>query len=169
MTEVERMRRYIKSKGVVFGDGSRLPELVDCVSADPIPALIERARDQGLKLIYVYDMQAQDESRREQDATIWKNVTLDGRGTWYAIGISYQALSVGRDYAVLVFLHELAHLFTDCIEDHTAAFHAYLDELLTEYNRANGTAIKNDYFGLSDQKPQKAPERAQERSDPIHM
>ena len=144
----DRMRRYIERNGVVFDDGDRQEELAAYLSGDPIPVLIDLAREQGLKLLYTFSAAEQDESRKDRDGECWKNCTLDGRETWYSIGISTEALDRGRDYTVFVFLHELCHLFTGG-GNHTAAFHSFLDYLLSEYNSANGAEIENDYQGLN--------------------
>ena len=145
--EFDRMSRYIERNGVVFDESGRTTELAEYLTGDPITALIERARDQGLKLIYTFVSEDQDESRQDRDGECWKNVTLDGKGTWYSIGISTDALDRGKEYTVLVFLHELCHIFVDG-DRHPPAFHRYLDYLLKLYNEANGTEIVNDYNGL---------------------
>ena len=142
------MTRFLKKNGVVIEDRNYAKKLAGYLCGDPIPDLISRAGKHGLVFFYVYDMERQPIGRREQDAEIWKDVTTDGNGTWYAIGISTQALNYGKEYTVLVFLHEITHLLTDCEEEHTEIFHAYLDKLLKNYNAANKTAIKNDYYGL---------------------
>ena len=147
--EVQRMAAYMESQGVVIDHTDHAHTLAEYLRGDPIPQLIEKAQCKGLKILYVYDMQRQQYNTRA-DATIWKNCTLDGSGTWYAIGISTQALDLGRDYTAFVALHEITHLLTDCIEDHTPAFHSYLDYVITLYNNANGTHIVNDYCGLSE-------------------
>lgn len=103
-------------------------------------ALAENATD----LFFLYDM--------ERD-----NVPHDGKSVWdtnsagrevTALGMATQAIRQGRDYAVMVFLHELAHLITR-EPGHTAAFHQYLDYLLSEVETFSGIPVKNDYYGLS--------------------
>lgn len=143
------MTRHLEREGVVFDAGDQTNLLAEYLSGDPLPALLEQAKRRGLKLIYTYDMQQQGEDRNRQDGETFKNVSVDGKRIWYAIGLSLQALLAGREYTVLIFLHELTHVLL-MTGDHTPGFHRYLDYLLHEYNRANGTTIKNDYYGLDE-------------------
>lgn len=71
----------------------------------------------------------------------------DGRRV-ASIGISIQALHAGHDYAIMVFLHEMAHVLSSFPSAHGPEYHAYLDRLIERYNQAAGTEITNDYFGL---------------------
>ena len=145
------MVRYIKSTGIKIEDQDHTAKLSEYLNGDPIPELLKDAEAKGLKVVYTYDMPQQGKEFRDADAITINNVTRDNHGTWYAIGISIQALAEGKEYTILVFLHEVAHLITDCEENHTIKFHQYLDYLLYEYNKVNGTRIENDYYGLLSQ------------------
>lgn len=101
-----------------------------------------------LSLIYLYDMDKQPLAVKKSDG--FSSVSerqSDGRRV-ASIGISLQALHAGKDYAVLVFLHELTHILSDFPSKHGPEFHAYLDRLIKRYNEATRSAVQNDYQGL---------------------
>jgi hypothetical protein len=70
------------------------------------------------------------------------------------IGISVESLKAGREYATLIFLHELTHMimFFEYGEEgsgHSVQFHNYLNMLLEIYNSKTGEDVKNDYYGIN--------------------
>lgn len=102
-----------------------------------------------LSLIYLYDMDKQPLAVKKSDG--YSSVSerqSDGRRV-ASIGISLQALHAGKDYAVLVFLHELCHCLYSS-SPHGTEFHQKLDFLLKRYNMGTGSDIKNDYQGLAE-------------------
>lgn len=102
----------------------------------------------SLSLVYVYDQREQPESISPNDgySSVSERQT-DGRRV-ASIGISIQALHRGDEYAVMVLLHELAHILRSYPVDHGQEFHQTLDKLIVRYNVATGAKIENDYFGL---------------------
>lgn len=144
LVERDRVLRWIQSQGAVFCTDERerqrakevaaavwsvFPEYLGCVSA-----------------LYVYRMdQQQCEDLKQADGITWTDVTQD-IGTLYAIGLSVEALNVGTDYSVLVFLHELCHVLVD--REHSLTFQIRLNELIRKFDQATGRKIENDYYGL---------------------
>lgn len=119
--ERETAKRYLRDMPVVF------PELVGELSA-----------------IYLYRQGEQETERlRKSDAIIWKDVTLDGFGTLYAVGISLEAVERGSEYVKFVFLHELCHIRVSGV--HSLAFHQQLDRMIERFNQETGSHIVNDY------------------------
>ena len=119
--ERETAKRYLRDMPVVF------PELVGELSA-----------------IYLYRQGEQETERlRKSDAIIWKDVTLDGFGTLYAIGVSLEAIERGKEYVQLLFLHELCHVRIS--GDHSTKFHRELDRMIDRFNQETGSHIVNDY------------------------
>lgn len=99
------------------------------------PDLLYRS---GLRLLFLYE---QDETQ-ENDGVCWLDVTRDGHGVLYAIGLATWTLE-NPPYFQLVFLHELAHIAVG--GEHNAAFRAYLDSLIARFNEATGVQLVNDY------------------------
>lgn len=119
--ERETAKRYLQDMPVVF------PELVGELSA-----------------VYLYRQSEQATERlRKCDGIIWRDVTLDGFGTLYAIGISLEAIERGKEYTQFVFLHELAHVHVG--GDHSTEFHRELDRMIEQFNRRTVGHLSNDY------------------------
>lgn len=119
--ERETAKRYLRDMPVVF------PELVGELSA-----------------IYLYRQSEQATERlRKSDAIIWKDVTLDGFGVLYAVGLSVGAVERGEEYTQFLFLHELAHVHVS--GDHDPEFHRVLDRLIARFNQCTGGRVVNDY------------------------
>ena len=139
LVEKQRIRRWIERQGVEIHEATtREREVVRRALKDMprlFPDLLYRS---GLRLIYLY------EQREDQvnDAICWRDVTLDGRGTLFAIGIATWALEYPSHFQLL-FLHELAHIATG--GEHNACFCAYLDGLIAQFNGATGAQLVNDY------------------------
>lgn len=109
----------------------------------------EEMLSSSLTFIYLYDQNKQPPQIAKNDgyASISK-MLKDGRRV-SSIGISIQALHNTKEYAVLVFLHELAHILYYTEQEHDTVFHNYLDSLIERYNAATGERVKNDYFALT--------------------
>lgn len=99
-----------------------------------------------LTLIYLYDQEKQppDIAKCDGRASISERLK-DGKRV-SAIGVSLQALHYYKEYAVMIFLHELTHILYDTKEEHGAEFHSYLDNLIERYNQATGEKVENDYY-----------------------
>lgn len=110
----------------------------------------------SLSFIYLYDQNKQPPSISENDgySSISKMLKYGRRVS--AIGISIQALHETKEYAIMVFLHELAHILYEPENEHDYMFHNYLNYLIARYNDATGEYVKNDYYGLTNKNPFKA-------------
>lgn len=115
-------------------------ELAMCLFLPLLQIFGEEMSD--LSLIYLYWQDEQPEELQGIDG--WCNTFIHpatGRQIC-AIGLSLDALHCSLDYAVMVSIHELAHLKyagDDC------RFFPYMDKLLERYNRATDSDIQNDY------------------------
>ncbi len=104
-----------------------------------------------LVLIYLYDIEKQppDSAIGISDGFSSNSINRLNQTTKVSIssiGISLQALHKSKEYAIMVFLHELTHVFG--YGEHDAAFYKFLDELISRYNKATGENVVNDYYGL---------------------
>lgn len=117
----------------------------------PVMAIFEYEVTE-LAAVFVYRQQEQTgEAKGADGITLWfSNPKI--YATVFSVGVSIEALKAGRDYATMVFLHELAHVrvspTNNRIMPHDRFFHSYLDKFIERYNRRTGKRIKNDYFGL---------------------
>lgn len=160
LTERERaeaLTQFCRDTRIIISDKQQgLDTLTKYLAELLPPALLDVLRD-TVDLVFTYSMEE-------------SGVTFDGRGgkavkntetgqTVTIIGEAQEAIDAGRDYAVMVFAHELAHVLTGEIE-HTPAYHQYLDYMLHEIEVYSGHRIKNDYYGLpADQRPPDARQR----------
>lgn len=101
-----------------------------------------------LALIYLYDIEKQppDSVIGISDGFATTRINKASGVCIRSIGISLQALHKSKEYAVMVFLHELTHIFG--YDEHDAAFHKFLDKLISRYNKATGENVVNDYYGF---------------------
>ena len=116
----------------------------------------------NLALVFFYEQSQQPEELRKLDGLAFQFVSKTGAPPVYAIGISKAALDKGAAYLKKLWAHECAHVLHGI--DHRAH-----DSRFREILRLLDPVYKEAAERPNDQKPQKAPERAQERSDPIHM
>lgn len=137
--EGQRTLRWIQRQGVVF-----YPEKPERETAKRylrgmskiFPELVGQ-----LRAIYLYRMSEQ--GNKTYDGILWKNVTTDGRGTLYAIGISLEAISHGPQYLQRLFVHELAHILAPCAPGtHSTEFHVTYQKLLHQYDEATGSCLE---------------------------
>lgn len=97
-----------------------------------------------LDTIFVFRESDQREEFQGADGWLW---WFDGMGkTRFALGVSIEVLEGDQNYAVLVVLHELAHLRSG--QPHNACFSGCLDVLINQYNKATGEGIENDYSSV---------------------
>lgn len=140
----DRVLRWIQSQGAVFYyDPDKHERLKSYLSKMPWVFPLFQL---GVYALYVYRQEDQPVELKNCDAICWDDVTTDGIGTLHAIGISTTALDRGPEYTQFVFLHELTHVTHG--GEHTAEFHAALDELIDLYNRETGAVLANDYYGI---------------------
>lgn len=160
LTERERaaaLSQFCRDTQIIISDKQQGLDTLVGYLAELLPtALLDVMRD-TVDLVFTYSMEK-------------SGVTFDGRGgraikntetgqTVTVIGEAQEAINAGRDYAVMVFAHELAHVLTGEIE-HTATYHQYLDYLFREIEIYSGHRIQNDYYGLpADQRPPDARQR----------
>lgn len=137
-----RVLRWVERQGVVFYPGKLERETAKRYLRDMPVVFPELVGELSAIYLYRQDEQATERLRRS-DAIIWKDVTLDGFGTLYAVGISLEAIEQGKEYTELLFLHELAHVHVS--GDHSTEFHRELDRMIERFNQETGSRIVNDY------------------------
>ncbi len=94
--------------------------------------------------MYEQDKQGTERLRR-CDGIIWRDVTTDGNGTLYAVGLSVEAAEKGETYVQFLFLHELAHIPVPCAPDeHGPQFRREMARLLGRFKRATGSTLENE-------------------------
>lgn len=146
-------RWLVNHKGVVMSE-DQLQNGFLTVYVERIHKAIPELYNGGLSLVYVYDMDEQKNEGSYSDGIDWLDVVVSSDGKpvdkLHAIGISTQAIDAGRDYAVMVFLHEYTHTLLEKPNDHGMMFHFTLDRLIERYNQATGSSVSNDYMDLPD-------------------
>ena len=137
-----RVLRWIERRGAVFYPGTLERETAKRYLQDMpmvFPELVGK-----LSAIYLYRQDEQATERlRKCDGILWKDATLDGFGTLYAIGISLEAIELGKEYVQLLFLHELCHIRVSGV--HSLAFRQQLNRMIERFNQETGSRITNDY------------------------
>ena len=132
--------KQVEKLGIKICDDPHERELAMCLFLPLLQIFGEEMSD--LSLIYLYWQDEQTEELRNIDG--WCNLfthPTTGRQIC-AIGLSLDALHCSLDYAVMVAVHEMAHLKYAGEDDN---FFSYMDQLLKRYNRATGDNVKNDY------------------------
>ena len=97
-----RVLRWIKSQGVIFYAGKEERKTAKNYLRE-MPAIFPELFSM-LNAIYLYRMSEQTD--KIHDGEMWRDVTTDGMGTLYAIGLSLEAISAGRKYLQSIFIHE---------------------------------------------------------------
>lgn len=146
----DRVLRWVRSQGMALCyDEARWARLELCLRdvVSALPDVFRQTLQLGVCAIFLYRQSVQQAEFATTDGQCFKDVTRDGQGVLYAIGISAEALEQGADCVALVILHELAHVIHG--GDHDAAFHAALDDLIEQYNAVTGSHVVNDYYGLN--------------------
>ena len=151
----------LKKYGVVMLDDKTAETFRHYVEQDPLDISFF-AEYGNLALVFFYEQSQQPEELSKLDGMAFQFVSKTGAPPVYAIGISKAALDKGAAYVKKLWAHECSHVLHGI--DHRAH-----DSRFREILRLLNTAYKEAAERPNDQKPQKAPERAQERSDPIHM
>lgn len=94
-----------------------------------------------LSVIYLYRQREQVNSAF--DGVLWKDVTLNGNGVLYAIGLSVEAIGRGEMYLQRLFIHELTHIIVPCMPGtHSTEFHVTYQKLLHKYDGATGSCLE---------------------------
>ena len=154
----EEMRKQLEQEdGIILLDDQEARDRLRSVLVPAFVACFEDFCKAGdLCLVYPFSMDGQSEESQIADCDGFSSRKTDPQTgkPRCAIGVSVEAMDAGTTYAVLVLLHELCHLIviepqTENFTDHSAHFHATLDELIEKYNTAYKTEIVNDYFGLA--------------------
>ena len=171
-----RVLRWVQSQGKVLCHDTAEQQRLSVLLDELRPIFPEMEQVHGW---FVYRQQDQPPNLRGDDAETWRDVTLDGSGVLFAIGISVDGLDTGHDYAVLLILHELCHVLDS--GNHDWHYHSALSGLIDRYNEATGRSVRNDFFGLEmryDSRPvpeswfapqpaKKAPEGRQFRTEAV--
>ncbi len=139
-----RVLRWIEQQGVVFYPGKLERETAKRYLRD-MPGVFPELVG-ALSAIYLYRQSEQATERlRKCDGIIWKDVTTDGNGTLYAVGISLEAVEQGKTYTQFLFIHELAHILAPCASDeHGPQFRREMARLLDRFNRATGSTLEDE-------------------------
>ena len=137
--EGRRTLRWIQRQGVVFYLGKSERETAKRYlrgMSRIFPELVGR-----LRAVYLYRQSKQANSG--YDGVLWKNVTTDGRGTLYAVGLSVEAVEQGPQYLQRLFIHELAHIIAPSAPGtHSAEFHVAYQKLLHQYDQVTGSCLE---------------------------
>lgn len=132
-----------KTAGIIVIDAPEGMQTIVRYLSEIVPPELVAMAEHEADLFFTYDMA---KCGVEEDGySIW-STNSTGR-TITALGMATQAIRQGRDYAAMIWAHELTHLVTR-VPGHTAAFHQYLDYLLAEIEDYSGITVKNDYFDL---------------------
>ena len=133
--------KQVEKLGIKICDDPQERELAMCLFLPLLQIFGEEMSD--LSLIYLYWQDEQPEELQGIDG--WCNTFIHPttRRQICAIGLSLDALHCSLDYAVMVAVHEMAHLKYAGEDDN---FFPYMDQLLERYNRATGGNVKNDYI-----------------------
>lgn len=138
--EGRRTLKWIQQQGVIFYLGKPERERAKLYlrgMSRVFPELVEQLRS-----IYLYRQSEQSNTYSAYDGILWKNVTLDGRGTLCAIGLSVEAVAQGPQYLQWLFIHELCHILAPCAPGtHSAEFHTAYQKLLQRYDKATGSCL----------------------------
>lgn len=108
--EGRRTLRWIQRQGVVFYLGK--PERAAAKRYLRGMSMVFPKLVGQLRAVYLYRQSEQDNSA--YDGVLWKNVTMDGLGTLYAVGLSVEAIGRGEMYIQRLFIHELTHIIVPC-------------------------------------------------------
>lgn len=135
-----------KEAGIIVSNDRQGMETLIGYLAETIPAELLELAANKVDLFFTYSMCESDV--HNDGSTTWTRHTATGK-TLYAVGIAQEAIAQGRQYACLVWLHELCHVLCGMGEGHTELFHSMLNQMLILTNEATGENIKNDYCGLS--------------------
>lgn len=162
MSLAEKTLAYAKQQGaVICNDPAEKQRLADYIA--PVAALFPFFVGKLDAGVYPYIMADQGtEELRECDGITWEYHDPDTGEIGYMIGISVDAMNEGEAYTAFLFMHELAHITTDC--EHPRTFHDQLNELLLVYNRTTGANLANDMFGQQmrcDSRPYVLPDNIQ--------
>lgn len=136
----QQILRWIGRQGAVFYYGK--PERETAKSYLRGMSKVFPEEIAKLNAIYLYRMADQPDSLNKYDGICWVDVTLNGRGTLYAIGISLEALAEGPEYTQFLFIHELTHIVVPCAHgEHSAEFHVACQRLLKKYDEQTGSCL----------------------------
>ena len=111
--------------------------------AEIVPVEIIELAAEHVDMFFTYSMK---ESGVDNDGQSFWGCRTDAGKKLAAVGVAEEAIETGRDYAVMVWLHELSHVI--CERGHTELFHSMLDQLIIETNSQSGTQIESDYYDL---------------------
>ena len=159
LTEQERaeaLSQFSKDTQIVISDKQQgLDRLTEYLAEIVPPDVLQLSQDRA-DVFFSFSMV---ESGVDSDGYAGGVENAETGRIVYLIGVAEEAVYRGREYSVLVWLHELAHLITGEY-GHSASFHDYTNYLLLKVKEYSGVIIKNDYYGLpTDQRPPDARQR----------
>lgn len=133
-----RVLRWIESQGVVFYYGKPEREKAkEYMRAMPavFPELVGM-----LSAVYLYRQSEQADG--SMDGILWRDVTRDGNGVLYAVGLSVEAVERGKEYTQFLFIHELAHILAP--GEHEPPFQQIVAALLDRFNSETGSSLEGE-------------------------
>lgn len=133
-----RVLRWIESQGVVFYYGKpereKAKEYLRVMPA-VLPELVRM-----LSAVYLYRQSEQADG--SMDGILWRDVTRDGDGILYAVGLSVEAVERGKEYTQFLFIHELAHILAP--GEHEQPFKQITAALLARFNSITESALEDE-------------------------
>lgn len=155
MADIRKMlyaEKFATDAGFLFSIHKEDKELLKIL--EPVKEIHREYITDNVTVIYTYRQEEQKVDRfRDADGINFYSRNPFTGETIFSICISVSALNAGKDYAALVFMHELAHVLIRS-EKHTTTFTKILDSLIDQYNQATGSAIINDYAAAGGELPE---------------
>lgn len=130
--------KFLEDNGIRLCFDSDKMKLLKFLLMPIFLALRDEIFTSDLSLIYLYRQAEQSEKFAGSDGLC--NISAEYGTT--SIGISAEALEYDADYAVMLIIHEIAHLLC---KGTTPDFFVRMDKLLNKYNRLTNSKIYNDY------------------------
>lgn len=133
-----RVLRWIESQGVVFHYDRKARETAKAYLQD-MPTVFPELVGM-LSAIYLYRQSKQADG--SMDGILWRDVTKDGSGILYAVGLSVEAVERGKEYTQFLFIHELTYILVP--GEHVPPFHQIMAALLARFNSATGSSLEDE-------------------------
>ena len=146
------MRANMRKQGFVFGHDSDALGILRSAFFHVASALGDVLKPVPIAVLAVYDVDEQKAVEAKISDAICYFCT-NGNRKIFGLCVSYQGIRHGRDYLYFLILHELAHAIVTMHKEpdkqemgHDELFEATLNELLSAFNDATGSKLKNDYL-----------------------
>lgn len=133
-----RVLQWIESQGVIFHYDRKARETAKAYLRD-MPTVFPELVGM-LSAIYLYRQSKQADG--SMDGILWRDVTKDGSGILYAVGLSVEAVERGKEYTQFLFIHELAHILAP--GEHEQPFKQITAALLARFNSIMESALEDE-------------------------